>query len=84
MLWSAKEMPDGQHQRVDMSAHVRIAHKGLLQKTLEQDLGWIVPHDPPPTHHPPPMTQSVKGLKVNKFEDMGLYSIGAKCGCCQR
>ena len=26
----SREMLDGQHQRVDMSAHARIAHKGLL------------------------------------------------------
>ena len=31
-LWSAEEMLDGQHQRVD------IPHKGLLQKTLEEGL----------------------------------------------
>ena len=36
--WSAEEMLDGQHQGVDISAHVRTAHKGLLQKRLEEDL----------------------------------------------
>ena len=35
--WSAEEMLDGQHQRVDISAHTRTAHKGLLQKRLEED-----------------------------------------------
>ena len=32
MPWSAEEKLDGQHQRVDIPAHVRTAHKGLLQK----------------------------------------------------
>ena len=36
--WSAEEMPDGQCQRVDISAYARTAHKGLLQKRLEEDL----------------------------------------------
>ena len=36
--WSAEEMLDGQHQRVDIPAHARFAHKGLLQKRLEEDL----------------------------------------------
>ena len=31
--WSAEELLDGQHQRVDIPAHTRTAHKGLLQKT---------------------------------------------------
>ena len=30
-------MLDGQHQRVDISAHARTAHKSLLQKGLEED-----------------------------------------------
>ena len=38
MPWSAEEMLDGQHQRVDIRAHASAAHKGLLQKTLEEDL----------------------------------------------
>ena len=46
MPWSAEEMLDG-HQRVDISAHARSAHKGLLQKRLEEDLCRIVPHVPP-------------------------------------
>ena len=45
----SREMLDGQHQRVDMSAHARIAHKGLLQKRLEEDLSWTVPYDPTTT-----------------------------------
>ena len=53
--WAAEEMLDGHHQRVDISAHARTAHKGLLQKRLEEDLCWIIPHVPP-------MTLSVKGL----------------------
>ena len=36
--WSAEELLDGQYQRVDISAHARPAHKGLLQKRLEEDL----------------------------------------------
>ena len=36
--WSAEEMLDGQQQRVDIPAYARIAHKGLLQKRLEEDL----------------------------------------------
>ena len=30
--WSAEEMLDGQHQRVDISVHTRSDHEGLLQK----------------------------------------------------
>ena len=47
--WSAEEMLDRQHYRVNIRAHARIAHKGLLQKRPEEDLYWIVPHPPPPT-----------------------------------
>ena len=35
---SAEEMLDGQCQRVDVPASARTAHKGLLQKRLEEDL----------------------------------------------
>ena len=35
---SAEEMLGGQHQRVDIPAHARTAHKGLLQKRLKDDL----------------------------------------------
>ena len=35
--WSAEEMLDGQHQRVDISTHARAAHKGLLRKILKED-----------------------------------------------
>ena len=38
--WSAEEMLDGQHQKVDIHAHARTAHKDLLQKSLEADLSW--------------------------------------------
>ena len=44
--WSAEEIVDGQHQRVDIPVHARTAHKGLLHKRLEEDLCWIVPHVP--------------------------------------
>ena len=36
--WAAEEMLGGQHQRVDIPAYARTAHKGLLQKRLEEDL----------------------------------------------
>ena len=36
--WLAEEMLDGQHQGEDIPAHARTAHKGLLQKRLEEDL----------------------------------------------
>ena len=36
--WLAEEMLDGQHQRVDIPADATTAHKGLLQKRLEEDL----------------------------------------------
>ena len=48
--WSAEDIEDSQHQRVDIPAHARTAHKGLVQKSLEEDLCWIVhrvPHDDP-------------------------------------
>ena len=38
MPWSAEEMLDGQHPKVDFPAHARTAHKGLLQKRLEEGL----------------------------------------------
>ena len=41
-LWSAEEMLDGQHQIADIPAHARSAHKGPLQKRLEEDLRWIM------------------------------------------
>ena len=34
-----EEMLDGQRQRVDIPAHARTADKGLLQESLEEDLG---------------------------------------------
>ena len=38
-LWSAEEMVDGQHQRVNIPASARTAHKGLLlHNRLEEDL----------------------------------------------
>ena len=38
--WSAEEILNRQrqHQIVDIYAHARTAHKGLLQKRLEEDL----------------------------------------------
>ena len=57
-LWSAEEMLDGQHQKVDIPNHARTAHKGLLLKRLEEDLCWIA-------HHVPPTTQSVQRSELN-------------------
>ena len=37
-LWSAEDQLDGQHQRMNIPCHARTAHKGLLQKRLEEDL----------------------------------------------
>ena len=37
-LWLAEEMLDGQRERVDFTAQTRAAHKGLLQKGLEENL----------------------------------------------
>ena len=34
--WSAEEMLDGQHQIIDIPAHARSSHNGLLQKTLKR------------------------------------------------
>ena len=36
--WSVEEMLDGQHQRVDITARARSAHKNLLQERLQEDL----------------------------------------------
>ena len=44
MPWSAEEVLNGQHQRVDIPAHGGIAHNGLLQKTLEENRSSIVCH----------------------------------------
>ena len=35
--WSAEEMLDGEHQRVDIPANGRPAHNSLLQKGLERE-----------------------------------------------
>ena len=35
--WQAEEMLNGQHQRVDIPACSRIAHKGFLQQRQEED-----------------------------------------------
>ena len=54
-------MLDGQYQRVDIPANARTAHKGLLQKRLEQDLCWIVPQVP----HPRRPNQSKDWTELN-------------------
>ena len=61
--WSVEEMLDGQRQRVDISAHARTAHNGLLQKRLDEDLCWII-------CHVPPTIQSAKGLN---WTELSLY-----------
>ena len=55
MPWPVEEMQGGQQQRVDIPVQARTAHKGLLQKRLEDDLCRIV-------SHLSPTTQSVNGL----------------------
>ena len=35
MPWLAEEILSGQHQRVDILAHARVANNGLQQKTEE-------------------------------------------------
>ena len=47
--WSAEEMLDRKHQRLDIPARARTAHKDLQQKRPEDDLCWIVPPVPPTT-----------------------------------
>ena len=54
--WSVEVMLNGQHQRVDISAHAWTAHTGLLQKRPHEHVCWIVPHVLE-------TTQSVEGLK---------------------
>ena len=54
-----------QHPRVDIPAHARTTNEGLLQKRLEEDLCWIVPHIPP-------TTKSVKEL--NWTEQLRIQS----------
>ena len=71
--WLVEEMMDGQHQRVDIPAHARTAHKGLLLKRLEEDLCWIIPHVPL-------TTQLVKGLtELVICSQAELIIFGLKC-----
>ena len=60
--WSEEEMMDGQHPRVEIPAHARTAHNGLLEKRLEENLRWIV-------CHVPPTTRFVKGLKWTELNN---------------
>ena len=39
--WSAEEILDGPHQRVDIPAHARTAGNGLVQETQEENLCGI-------------------------------------------
>ena len=53
LLWSAEEMLDGQHQRVDIPAHARTTHSGLLQKkNLEVPAELPVMGPSPPSPQP--------------------------------
>ena len=36
--WSAEEMLDVEHQKVDIPVHAKMAHKGLLQRRLGENL----------------------------------------------
>ena len=36
--WSAEEILDGQHQRIDIPSHARTVHTSLMQKRLVEDL----------------------------------------------
>ena len=65
MPWSTEETLDRQHQRMDIPAHARSAHKGLLKERLEEDLCWLV-------SHVPPASQSVKRLNWTEL---------IMCGC---
>ena len=56
-----------QHQRMGIPAHARTAHNGPLQKSLERDLCWIVPHVPP-------TTRSVKGMNWTELKDGSIPS----------
>ena len=75
-------MLDVQHQRVDIPAHARCAHKGLLQKRLEEDLWIIIPHAPPPAPPSPTTSTVAKGLNYTELrlirsplrEDSGIWS----------
>ena len=60
MPWSAVEMLDRQHRRVDIPAHARTARNGPLQKRLKEDLCRIV-------CHVSLTTQSVKGLSQTEL-----------------
>ena len=52
----AEKLLDGHHPRVDIPDHHAItAHKSFLQKRLEENLWWNVPHaipSPPPSRRP--------------------------------
>ena len=73
MLWSAQEILDGQHQRVDIPAHARTAHNGLLQKTQEGNLCGII-------CHVPSTTQLVNGLDwimLSRFQVGDIAEVSA-------
>ena len=73
--WSAEEMLDGQHERVDVSAHAWTAHKGSCKKTGRGSLVKLssCPPTPPP---PPPPPQLVRGL--NRTE-LTMLNYSVKC-----
>ena len=43
--WSAEDMLDGQHQRVDIAAHATTAHTGGLQR-ISAESSLMSPDDP--------------------------------------
>ena len=63
-MWSAEEMLDGQHQRVDIPVHARIAHNGLLHKTPER------------LSAEPSVCQSVQGLNWTELNWMHSVCAG--------
>ena len=65
--WLSQEMLDGQRQRVDIPSNARTAHKGFLQKRLEEDLCRIIPHVSAPPLPCPPADPLSQGTELNCF-----------------
>ena len=62
---------------VDIPASARTAHKGLLQKRLEEDLYWIIPHVTPNNH----INQGTElNLWVLSFAPQSLTGDGSSPG----
>ena len=73
--WSAEEMLDGQHQRVDISYHAITAHNGLLQKRLEEGLWWIAQMSPPDDQ----IDQKAELNCRLSFVFTSMYTLRASC-----